>query len=139
MRIGELKAIYSGNPIQISKRKVFLEIIYEMEVEPSILTPISRQGQLTLKYIRHVWYITTDLNQQLIFMSPKVRNLNEGPITLGLNFQHTLIDGKWEMFNDGNKLSPQNTSVNFDLSSKCIYAVAVNLGKCAQTDSRNWI
>ena len=55
-------------------------------------------------------------------MSPKVRNLNEGPITLGLNFQHTLIDGKWEMFNDGNKLSPQNTSVNFDLSLKCIYA-----------------
>ena len=62
MRIAELKAIYSGNPIQISKRKVFLDIIYEMEVEPSILNPISRQGQLTLKYIGHVWYITTDLN-----------------------------------------------------------------------------
>ena len=57
MRIAELKAIYSGNPIQISKRKVFLDIIYEMEVEPSVMTPISRQGQLTLKYIRHVLQI----------------------------------------------------------------------------------
>ena len=56
-RIAELKAIYSGNPIQISKRKVFLDIIYEMEVEPSILTPISSHGQLTLKYIRHVLQI----------------------------------------------------------------------------------